>query len=207
MKWKGMLASICLGLAGCTQTATQATTPLQKDITTESEAEMRVRRNYQPVKWPLKFKEHKFSARCYDTLTCSVWYAGLDQGREDPSPPSTKFGPGYLDNWQGGHVGIRNFPGPAEVTWRSKDGSHLEAEVDIAAIFRDELIRHNVPRDDIPELPDGKYRGDPSILLEVNDRTIRVYTRAMIFTRTFRKPGNPYSNFRNDLILVKTYKY
>lgn len=207
MNWNWTIASICIGLVGCTQAAMQATPALQNDVTTETEAEMRARRNYQPVKWPLTFKEHSFSARCYDTLTCSVWYAGLDQGDEKPSPPSTKFGPDYLGNWRGGHIGIRNFPDPAEVTWRSKDGSYLEAVVDIAAIFREELIRHNVPRDDIPELPDGKYRGDPSILLEVNDRAIRVYTRAMIPTRSFRKPGNPYSNFRYDLILVKTYNY
>lgn len=209
MNWNCIIASICIGLMGCTQTATQATTPLQKSsaVVGESEDAMRARRKLQRLQWPLKFKEHGFSARCYDTLKCSVWYAGLDQGDDRPSPPSSKYGPGYLADWSGGHIGIPNFPGPAEVTWRTRDGRDHKAEIDIAAIFRDELIRHNVPREELPEFPDGKYVSDPSILLEVNDLTIRVYMRAHISTIHLRTPGNPYSDYRNDLILVKTYKY
>jgi hypothetical protein len=205
MHWNRSVVLLSLGLAACSQ---GPTTRVEEVATAqESDPSVRARRKYGPVQWPLKFKDHSFEARCYDTLTCSVWYAGVDQGDHEPSPPSSKYGPGYLDNWQGSHVGIRNFPDPAEVAWRSKDGTEHKTKIDIAAIFRDEVIMHRVPRGEIPELPHGKYRGDPSILLEVNDRTIRVYTRAHIPTRHFQKPGNPYSKYRNDLILVKTYKY
>lgn len=102
---------------------------------------------------------------------------------------------------------IRNFPPPAKVRWRSKDGEAHEAEIDIGALFADEVIRHHVPRDEMPELPDGKYRNEPSIILEVNDRTIRVWMRAHVPTRKLQELGNPYSDFRNDLILVETYTY
>lgn len=209
MNWNWTIASICLCLAGCTQTATLATTPAQNDLVkaNESEAEMRERWNLKPVKWPLRFTEHSFSATCYDTQECWILYAGLPHGNEKPSPPSSKYGPNYLENWSGGHLGIRNFPGPAIVKWRSKDGVYHDAEIDIAEIFEDGLIRHSVPREDLAELPDGKLQLDPSILLEVNDVTIRVYMRADLSLAQPRIAGNPYSDFRDDLILVKTYHY
>lgn len=167
--------------------------------------------NLMPVRqWPIRFDSHSFSVHCYDTYACHVEYAGIEQ-RDDPldelRPSSAGYGPDYQRNWSGTHGMIRNFPPPAKVRWRSKDGEAHEAVIDIAALFADEVVRHHVPREEIPELPDGEYRNEPSIILEVNDRTIRVWMRAHVPTRTLQKPGNPYSDFRNDLILVETYTY
>jgi len=164
--------------------------------------------NMMPVKeWPLRFSSHKFSARCYDTLECTVRYAGLEHGDERPSPPSATYGPGYLDNWSGAHGMIRNFPPPAVVTWRSRDGEAHKAEIDIGKLFQDEVIRHDVPREEMATLPDGEFKNEPAVLLEVNDRIVRVYMRAHIPTANLQKPGNPYSDFRNDLVLVETYNF
>src|SRR3546814_1629942 len=69
-------------------------------------------------------------------------------------------------------LSIANVPTPAVVSWRSKDGTPLRAEVDIDKIFKDRLIRHNVAREDIPEKA-GVH--NPDIVLEVDDRTINVY--------------------------------
>lgn len=161
-----------------------------------------------PVKeWPLKFDRHSFGVRCYDTIECAVRYSGLEHGDERISPPSSAYGPGYLDNWSGGHGMIRNFPPPAVVSWKSKDGQAHQAEIDIGNIFRDEVIRHSVPREEMAELPDGEFKNEPAVLLEVNDRVVRVYMRAHIPTTRLQKPGNPYSDFRNDLILVETYNF
>ena len=102
---------------------------------------------------------------------------------------------------------IRNFPPPAVVSWKSKDGQAHQAEIDIGNIFRDEVIRHSVPREEMAELPDGEFKNEPAVLLEVNDRVVRVYMRAHIPTTRLQKPGNPYSDFRNDLILVETYNF
>jgi len=160
-----------------------------------------------PVEWPLRFKRHNFGARCYDTLNCKVLYDNFDHGDAKPAPASATYGPDYLEGWNGGYGGIDNFPEPARVIWRLKDGAAHEAEIDIGEIFKDELIRHNVPREEIANLTEGKYEGNPSILLEVNDRTIRIYMMARIPTKEWQIPGNKYSDFRNDVILVKTYTY
>lgn len=163
--------------------------------------------NFQPVEWPLRFKEHFFNGLCYSTLKCTIWYSGLDHGDRDPSPPSSDIGPRYLDHLSGGYS-VRNFPAPAEVEWRSKDGTDHKAEIDIGDIFRDELLRHHVRREEVDEQPDGKLGFDPSIFLEVNDRTIRVHMRPWI---PLKKPieiaGRNPNYIYDDLILVKTYNY
>ncbi len=97
-----------------------------------------------------------------------------------------------------------NFLPPAIVTWRSKDGTPHEAEVDIGEIFKDQLIRHKVPRQDI------STKGSlplPEIILEVNDRTINVYMRATIWLKEPRIPGNRLSNQQNDLIKAYSRTY
>lgn len=163
--------------------------------------------NLGPVEWPLRFKRHNFGARCYDTLECRVLYDNFDHGTAKPTPSSASRGPDYLKGWSGGYLGVDNFPAPALVSWRSKDGVAHEAEIDIGEIFKDELIRHNVSRREMADQPDGKYASNPSILLEVNDRTIRIYMSAFIPTKREQHPGNKYSRFRDDVILVKTYTY
>lgn len=165
----------------------------------------------EPVKqWPLRFKEHSFSVFTYDTYGCRVIYAGQLQIKQDPNKlkrSSASYGPEWQKNWSGVLGGIRNFPPPLEVSWRSKDGQPHEARIDFGEIFKDEVILHNVPREEMADVPYGKYQFDPAILLEVNDRTIRVYMRAHIPTKHLQKPGNVYSDFRDDLILVRTYTY
>lgn len=193
-----MMLLAVAGLVACSP----ATPTLKSD-----EDKFREKFHLKPAKWPLKFSEHTFGALCYSTLTCEVWYAGMPWGDEKPSPPSSKYGPDYIDHITGGHVGIRNFPDPAEITWRSMDGVEHKARIDIGAIFRDRVVRHNVPREEVAELVHGKLSGDPTIFLEVNDRTIRVYMRAHIPTKHFEVPGNPYSDFRDEQVLAKTYQY
>lgn len=156
--------------------------------------------------WPLKFKRHAFGARCYDTIGCQVTYNGLRHGVEDAdrvSPPlSDALGtPDQI--FRAMHLSIRNFPPPAHVRWRSKDGAPHEAEVDIGTIFADELILHHVSRDD---LATGSLQ-DPAIILVVEDRTISVYMRIFLSTKSFRTPGREHSNFRDDLVLAWSETY
>lgn len=166
--------------------------------------------NVKPVEWPLRFNDHNFGARCYDTLECSVAYDDFDHGgvyRKKPSPSSASRGSDYLKGWNGGYLGVKNFPQPAKVVWRTKDGTEHHAEIDIGEIFKDEVVLHHVPREEVADLSDGKFDDSPSILLEVNGNTIRVYMSAMVFTKHYQTPGNKHSNHREDLILVKTYAF
>jgi len=156
--------------------------------------------------WPFRFKRHNFGAACYSTYGCKLVYADLlhlDQPEDELQPSSESIGPDYRDNLSGGRLGIVNFPPPAIVVWRSKDGTPHRTEVDMGAIFKDELILHNVPRNEVGE---GSVL-EPEIILEVNDRTINVFMKARIPTKELQIPGNQHSRFRDDLILAYTRTY
>lgn len=158
------------------------------------------------AKWPLIFRSHFFDAFCYSTYKCRVYYSSYPVG-DDPDNVlaiSSDSVANYPDNLQADFWGFSNFPAPAKVTWRSKDGTPHEAEVDIGAIFKDELVRHNVAREDAGSLALANW---PSIILEVNDRTINVYMRATLWTKEPQIPGNRLSNQRRDLIKVYSRTY
>lgn len=162
--------------------------------------------------WPLRFSKHAMRVACYDTIGCRALYANTWQVFDDPDerrPSSASIGPDYRDHMRGGHIAISNFPEPMELTWRSKDGTPLEARIDIGRIFRDELVRHNVPRERIP-LDVTSLAHDtvhPDIVVEVNDRTVRVYMRSRIPVDYETIPGNRYSDVVIELIEVESFQY
>lgn len=156
--------------------------------------------------WPLHFKRHGFDAFCYNTASCTVIYNQLDLTPEDKQRPSGAPPSGdYRAKWgKASHIGINNFPEPAIVKWTSVDGQSHEASVDIAQIFKDERVLHHVKQEDYP---DGSFGGSVDIFLEVNDRTLTVFSKAHVPTKSEQVPGNKYSFHRNDLIEAwsKTY--
>ena len=157
--------------------------------------------------WPLKFGAHQFDAYSFSTYGCKVYYRGklrVNDPDDVLQPSSENLGEKYLKILTAGMGPIGNFPPPAKVTWRSKDGAPHEAEVDIGEIFKDQLIRHNVPRQEIST--EGS-QPRPEIILEVTDRTINVYMRATIWLKEPRIPGNRLSNQQNDLIKVYSRTY
>jgi hypothetical protein len=161
----------------------------------------------EPSMFPLLFVDHDFQAFCYNTLRCHVVYNNFNftpykaDQEPSPAPPSAD----YRDHWPfASYLGIRNFPPPAEVKWTSLDGVEHAAQVDIGAIFKDERVLYRVPDS---EIPDRSWGGEPGILLEINDRTISVYMKAFIATKTEQIPGNKYSYGRDDVILAWTHTY
>ncbi|MFZ5661379.1 MAG: hypothetical protein ACOY9B_01440 [Pseudomonadota bacterium] len=192
-RYGSALMAVSLALTGCSaaMSSTAATSP------TAHEPD-------DGVEWPLKFKAHYFGAHCFNTQSCRILYRGFPHGSDEPSPSVESYGRPLEKLLSAGRGPIPNFPPPAKVSWRAKDGTPLEAEVDIGEIFRDELIRHNVRREDaLPNATDGW----PRIILEVNDRTINVYMRAMIWLKQPRDPERPHSNYRDDLIKVFSRTY
>lgn len=159
---------------------------------------------------PLRFKRHDFEAHCYNTLKCSIVYDNhgfTSKYKDVPSPAPD--GANYRDNWGfASYIGVQNFPSPAVVKWTSLDGKEHEAEVDIGAIFQDELALYNVPDS---ELPDGMFKqgliGGPSLFVEVNDRTVSVYFKYRMPTKTEQVPGNEFSTAKTDLIRAWTQTY
>ncbi len=164
----------------------------------------------QPVRknaWPLRYMRHSFEAYWYNTLKCRIVYNDFNftlNNEDKPSkpPPSAN----YRDLFQAGYGFVRNFPAPADVRWTSLDGTTHVAEVDIGAIFKDELVLHHVPKEDVADIY-PQYGPEPGIILEVNDRSIYVYMRAMVATKSLREPGNKDSDYRDDLILVWSHTY
>jgi hypothetical protein len=157
---------------------------------------------------PLRFARHNFAPHCYNAIGCRIGYAGryhpVDDAPDKVSPPP----PADRNTAWGSVEGpIRNFPPPAVVTWQSLDGVAHEAKVDIAAIFKDGLIWHNVPRSDMADFYSGSVAGEPTIHLEVNDRTINVYMTMLIPTKTEQIQGNKDSDMRTDLFLVWSHTY
>lgn len=156
---------------------------------------------------PLHFVRHNFEALCFNTTGCKVAYAGryqVNDAEEKVAPPP----PDDLDGlWGPGEIGIRNFPPPAQVSWKSMDGVAHEASVDFAGIFSEGLVWHNVPKADMADFFEGPVAGSPNIYLEVNDRTINVYMKMLVPTKTEQIPGNKYSYGRNDVFLVWTHTY
>lgn len=155
--------------------------------------------------WPLFFHNHLFGALCFETRPCSVTYHGFEFGSDKPTPAAASLAPDVQDNAMTASYGPvpRETPA-ARLRWQSKDGTVLEADVDVAAIFKDGLIRHAVPREDIPERIEI---GLTHILVTIDDRTVSVYTRTMIPTKEEQIPGNRYSNFRDDLIQAYSRTY
>lgn len=150
---------------------------------------------------PLKFERHNFAAYCYDTYGCRVHYNGMDIVREPEStlqPGVEHYGPDYMKNWEGAYLGIDSFPGPVEVSWKSKDGRAHKATIDLAQVFKDRQILHRVPEHEIA----GAHVADPAIILIVRGATLEIYMRAHIPTREPQIPGNRYSDFRDDLVLA-----
>ncbi|WP_143144582.1 hypothetical protein [Luteibacter sp. UNCMF366Tsu5.1] len=150
------------------------------------------------------FSSHNFSARCYDTLKCEVIYGRRYAAKFDkPSPPLTEAIRRSLDGSWGG---IANFPPAARVSWVAKDGTPLEANVDVGEIFEDQYILYG-PELDVSDVALDRHFPDPGIILVVDNRTISVYMRAMVFLRHPIVPSNPYSDMRHDVVLAFTRNF
>jgi hypothetical protein len=190
-----MLLTLLFSISGCAHTMT---TPGQTSHVVDGN------------KFPLTFTAHNFAVYVYNTRRCTVLYNHYDYTRlyesEDTGPPSS---PDYRAKWGiSGHVGIRNFPAPADVAWTSLDGTRHQAKIDIGEIFRDRRVRYAVAEEEVAagRFPQG-ITPDPLIVLEVNDRTLSVFMKAAVPTKELQIPGNRYSDFRDDVVPVWTHTY
>lgn len=169
---------------------------------------------------PLRFMEHNFDAYCYNAVDCQLVYNnhGFFYSDEPHTAGTGWFPPpssaDYKKLWGlATYIGVRNFPAPADVSWKSLDGREHHVFVDIGRIFAEQLIWHQVPADEmvyqsVDEAGNRLNTGDsPSIFIEINDRTINVYMRGTARTRSKQIPGNNYSFYRRDLFLAWTHTY
>jgi len=154
--------------------------------------------------WPLWFAWHKFGIHCYSVQSCRVEYGGMSQELDRPRPSFESLGRPIDKVLHAGRGPIKNFPPPARVRWVSRDGTSLEASVDIATIFADRLVRHTVAREDVMEDADIPY---PGIILVVDDRTISIYMSTWIPLKESLAPGNPVGNLHTGVVFVHSETY
>lgn len=177
---------------------------------------------YGKEPWPLRFHTHGFGARCYNTLACSLLYNGhqfgtlrmYDDGEYYDKPSGPPPSEHWKDHWSGYHSILTDtgetFPGPVEIEWTALDGSRHHANIDLDGLFRDRLILHKVSRQEVKEPWLATCSVEPvvpDVLVEINDRTVNVYMRAMVMTEAEQVPGNPNSHFRDDLMLAWSRTY
>lgn len=154
--------------------------------------------------WPLWFVWHQFGTHCYSTQSCRITYDGRLHGTDSPRPTFASLGR-PIEKAVSAAIGpIRNFPPPARVEWVSANGTSLSAEVDMAEIFADRLVRHTVAREDILENSNIPY---PGIILVIDDRTINVYMSTWMALKEPTKPDNPHSAQHSGLVLVESRTY
>ena len=154
--------------------------------------------------WPLWFAWHQFGTHCFSTQSCKILYAGRPHGVERPGPSFESLGRPLDKVLRAGRGPIRNFPPAAEVAWVSTDGTRLTANVDMAEIFADRMVRHTVPREDILENSNIPY---PGIILVVDDRTVSVYMSTWMALKAPKNPENPHSNQHSGVVLVHSRTY
>ncbi|MDM0104814.1 hypothetical protein QTH97_07710 [Variovorax sp. J22R24] len=197
---------ISLALTGCQAATTKTTQSLPDTFNGIPRPSGRGTITDVVADWPLRFFAHDFGTSCYSIYGCNIRYGNYRRAEpeDELKLSSASIGDKYPNNLSASAGPVRNFPPPAIVTWRSKDGTPLRAEIDIAEIFKDQLILHNLKREEISLNASGIA---PGIILEVNDRTISVYMRAHIPTKQLQVPGNRYSDFRYDLIKAFSHTY
>jgi len=157
--------------------------------------------------WPLFFIRHGFASDCFDTQYCLIAYGSIVSENSKPQPSIESFGdhyPAILTNAVS--IAIDNFAGPVEIDWKAKDGTPLQASLDFDVLFKDRLtpLPPGVRRDDIPETIGIS---DPTIIVEVVDRTVNVWTRTRIPMKEAQIPGNRYSYNNDDLVRVFSQIY
>jgi hypothetical protein len=164
--------------------------------------------------WPLRFFTHFFGVRCHNTLSCSVIYDGREFGTQrtelegqidNPSGPEPSNN--WREGWEGRHFvspsSDQTFPGPVQLTWTSLDNERHVDEVDLDEMFKDRLVLHATPKEAI--VPNWLEACsikpvNPSILLEVDDRAVRVYMRATLITVRDPRLNHSGTGTRFDLV-------
>jgi hypothetical protein len=167
-----------------------------------------------PNEFPLTFVRHTFGAYCYNTIGCRVIYNNDDfspyaKGGDPDAHVSPPPKPDYKRHLRASTIVMRNlqtdgFPGPVQVRWSSLDGVPHEATLKLEEIFPGRRVLHHVPEADYAE---RSFGGDVAIILEVNDRTLTLYQKVTIATKSEQIPGNKYSHHRTDLIQVWSRTY
>ena len=132
------------------------------------------------MKKVLKFSTHDFGILCYGGITnLNLVYGGSGHnlcikspGREKLPSDETRV-PGFLSG------SYPAFAGPVEMEWNARDGTHLTHTIELDEVFKDRVVLHTA---DSARIYEAKpiSGGEPTIIVEVNDRTVSVYMKVSL---------------------------
>jgi hypothetical protein len=176
---------------------------------------------YGKEPWPIRFYTHSFSAACFNTLACSFLYNNYQFGTQKKDWTGQVFerpsGPPPDDRrvlWSRENIitpkNGKTFPGPVELAWTSLDNTQFQVSVDLDFLFKDRMVLHNVSREQVKETwlrSLSREPVTPAILVELDDRTVSVYMKALIATEKEQVPGDPYTQKRIDPVLAWKHTY
>lgn len=164
--------------------------------------------------WPLWFTNYSFGARCYNTLKCSILFSKSQHSVHENEPSGQPYSADWKEDWRAGYSTAasdeefmrKGFPTPIMIDWTALDGKERQVDIDLNEIFPHHEIIHNVPKEVVREYWATKERRNLWILLEVNDRTISIYSKIRIPTTVLADPENDPTRIvsHTDLMLVWT---
>lgn len=155
---------------------------------------------------PLRFWQHNFGVYCFDTWGCTVRYGAevVVEQPKDELRPSIASLPGNVLKRMNGTIGpYRNFQGPLFLDWLDKSRNPLHLRLDLDQIFADGLIRHAVAQ---AEIRADATVLNPDIVVQIEDRTVRLFMRALIPLKRPAIPGNRLSDSIDENVLVHEVK-
>lgn len=126
----------------------------------------------------LKFKTHNYAMTCYGGASrCSLIYDGTSSD-QFPSEPAPDKLPSDLNKVPG----VTSFAGsafgkPMIMKWMARDGTQLSHTVDLNKEIPDHRVAYDHPERLYAEQP---FHGDPTIVVEYDDRTVNVYLAATL---------------------------
>ncbi|MDQ1919334.1 hypothetical protein [Massilia pseudoviolaceinigra] len=127
----------------------------------------------------LKYTTHNFASLCYGGVTnVRITYAGSGHeictrgpGLEKAPADATRV-PGFVSG------SYKAFTGMVQMKWRTRDGSELSHAIDLNKEITDRRIPYDHPERVLST--DPLRGGEPTVIVEVNDRTANVYVAATL---------------------------
>lgn len=122
----------------------------------------------------LTFNKHTLSINIYSVSDVNIVYAGsphrLSAGklmRAKTAADEKRF-PGF------GSGTYITFAGPVDIAWKSQDGTDHSYALDLDEVFKDRKVLHTEDEARFYK-PEPVYGSAPTIIIELNDRTLNVY--------------------------------
>ncbi len=151
----------------------------------------------------LTFKKHSLATTCFSASNMKVTYGQLidkdcsNKLARAKTPQDDTRLPNVI-------VALPAFLGPLHVQWQALDGTALSETLNLDEIFKGKVVLHNEdPRQLEPTLP---LIMDPTIVVEVNDRTLTIYMNTYMGLIT-DEPGKLRRGSRNRVMAYqKTFK-